>query len=66
MRDIDILADQSAVPIVEALLRQLGYYQPAAYPPEWLVGSHHNAPFFHPARRYGSKSTVLCFRLTAR
>lgn len=50
MRDIDILVDQSAVPIVEALLRELGYYQPAAYPPEWLAGSHHIAPLFHPGK----------------
>jgi len=50
MRDIDILVDQSAVPVVEALLRQLGYYQPAAYPPEWLAGSHHIAPLFHPGK----------------
>lgn len=48
MRDIDILVEQAAVPTVETLLRQLGYYQPSAYPPEWLEGSHHNAPLFHP------------------
>jgi Uncharacterised nucleotidyltransferase len=47
MRDIDILVEQGAVPIVETLLRQLGYYQPL-YPPEWLEGSHHIAPLFHP------------------
>jgi hypothetical protein len=48
MRDIDILVEGAAVPVVETLLRQLGYYQPAAYPPEWLEGSHHLAPLFHP------------------
>jgi hypothetical protein len=48
MRDIDILVDQAAVPVVETLLRQLGYYQPSAFPPEWLEGSHHIAPLFHP------------------
>jgi len=48
MRDIDILVDQAAVPIVEAQLRRLGYYQPSTYPPEWLEGSHHIAPLRHP------------------
>src|SRR5262245_56474392 len=50
MMETDILVDESAVPVVEALLRQLGYYQPAAYPPEWLAGSHHIAPLFHPGK----------------
>ena len=48
MRDIDILVDQEAVPIVEAQLYRLGYLQPSAYPPEWLEGSHHIAPMRHP------------------
>jgi Uncharacterised nucleotidyltransferase len=48
MRDIDILVDQEAVPIVETHLRRLGYYQPFAFPPEWLEGSHHIAPLYHP------------------
>jgi putative nucleotidyltransferase-like protein len=48
MRDIDILVDQEAVPIVEDQLHRLGYFQPSPYPPEWLEGSHHIAPFCHP------------------
>ena len=47
MRDIDILVDPAAVPIVETLLLRLGYYQPSQYPAEWLAGSHHIAPLFH-------------------
>jgi hypothetical protein len=47
MSDIDILVEPAAVPIVEQLLRELGYRQPKAYPPEWLEVSHHTAPFLH-------------------
>jgi hypothetical protein len=50
MRDMDFLVDAESIPIVESLLRQLGYRQQSHNPPEFYAIHHHRMPFFHPQR----------------
>ena len=48
MRDIDFLVESDAVPVVETLLRNLGYVQKSQRPPEFYREHQHTAPFLHP------------------
>ncbi len=49
MRDIDIFVDNSLLPKIEALLKELGYHQTSDYPPEYYLTHHHTMPFVHPS-----------------
>jgi len=48
MRDIDVLVEHEAVPLLEGLLSKLGYCQASDRPPAFYATHHHGAPFFHP------------------
>jgi hypothetical protein len=50
MRDIDILVDEAALPIIESLLCALGYRQQSTNPPSFYDTHHHRMPFVHPQR----------------
>ena len=47
MRDIDFLVESDAVPVVETLLRNLGYVQKSQRPPEFYREHQHTTPFFN-------------------
>lgn len=51
MRDLDVLVDEAALPIVETLLSVLGYRQQSSCPPTFYATHHHSRPFFHPVHR---------------
>jgi hypothetical protein len=51
MGDIDILADETAIPALQALLVELGYRPQSDYPAEFYATHHHIMPMFHPRRR---------------
>jgi hypothetical protein len=51
MGDIDILADEAALPTLQALLIELGYRPQSDYPAEFYATHHHIMPMFHPRRR---------------
>jgi hypothetical protein len=51
MGDIDILADEEALPALQALLVELGYRPRSDYPAEFYATHHHIVPMFHPQRR---------------
>jgi Uncharacterised nucleotidyltransferase len=50
MRDLDVLADDAALPAVEAILATLGYRQQSQRPPTFYATHHHSMPFVHPTR----------------
>jgi Uncharacterised nucleotidyltransferase len=52
LRDIDILVDDAAHPVVESLLLKLGYLRRSKsnLPAEFFESYHHSMPFFHPQR----------------
>jgi hypothetical protein len=47
MRDIDFLVEGEAVPLVESVLRDLGYVQKSHQPPEFYRDHQHTTPFFN-------------------
>jgi hypothetical protein len=47
MRDIDFLVESEAVPVVETLLRALGYVQKSHRSPEFYEEHQHTTPFFN-------------------
>jgi hypothetical protein len=49
MRDIDVLADEAALPEVEAVLSAVGYHQQSHLPITFYATHHHTMPFFHPS-----------------
>lgn len=51
MGDIDILADEEALPALQSLLVELGYRPQSDYPVEFYATHHHIMPMFHPRRR---------------
>jgi hypothetical protein len=51
MGDIDILADEAALPTLQALLVELGYRPQSDYPAEFYATHHHIVPMIHPRRR---------------
>ena len=51
MGDIDILADEEALPALQSLLVELGYRPQSDYPAEFYATHHHIVPMFHPRRR---------------
>lgn len=51
MRDLDVLIDEAALPLVEAILSTLGYRQQSHQPPTFYATHHHSMPFVHPTRR---------------
>jgi hypothetical protein len=50
MRDLDVLVDRAAVPIVEARLSALGYRPQAQAAAESYANHHHSVPLVHPER----------------
>lgn len=51
MGDIDILANEEALPALQALLVELGYRSRSDYPAEFYAAHHHIMPMFHTRRR---------------
>jgi hypothetical protein len=51
MGDIDVLAEPTSAPIVEACLLELGYRRRSKYPSEFYEAHHHLTPLFHPRTR---------------
>jgi len=51
MGDIDILAEEATLPVLQALLVELGYCPQSDYPTEFYATHHHVMPMFHPRRR---------------
>jgi len=51
MGDIDVLAESTGAPIVEACLLDLGYQRRSKYPSEFYETHHHLTPLFHPHTR---------------
>jgi hypothetical protein len=50
MSDLDLLVEEAAIPIVEAILAKLGYRQQSHIPWEFYDTHHHRMPFVHPRR----------------
>jgi hypothetical protein len=50
MRDIDLLVEETNLPVVESLLYKLGYRQQSHNSPEYYETHHHLMPFVHPQR----------------
>jgi len=49
--DIDVLAESTGAPVVEACLLDLGYQRRSKYPSEFYETHHHLTPLFHPHTR---------------
>jgi len=50
MRDLDVLVDESALPVLESVLSALGYRQQSHLPSTFYATHHHSSPFVHPVR----------------
>jgi hypothetical protein len=49
MRDLDVLVDPKDQPVIESVLREMGFRQQSENNAAYYVTHHHSMPFFHPA-----------------
>lgn len=49
MRDLDVLVNPKDQPLIEALLREMGFRQQSENNAAYYLMHHHSMPFFHPA-----------------
>jgi hypothetical protein len=50
MRDIDFLVEENALPVVNKILSELGYFQPSTNRGDSYATHHHGAPYYHPKK----------------
>ena len=66
MRDIDLLVEPDDQPVLEQILRGLGFRQVGSQPPEFYVNHHHSMPFHHSEWRCWIEVHTALFRPDSR